>query len=98
MHERYFFLADLLSLAAAISWPKPRVLLVAVATQLASLLSLITYLFYGSWAYLTFAGVPFAALALVMSFALAKRPGGDWPRFRTSVGPPRLASDARTAA
>jgi len=98
MHERYFFLADLLSLAAAISWPQRRVLLVAVATQLASLLSLVTYLFYGSWAYLTFAGVPFAALALVMSFALATRPGGDWPRFRASVGPPRLASDARTAA
>jgi Gpi18-like mannosyltransferase len=98
MHERYFFLADLVSLAAVISVPRRGVLLVAVTTQLASLLSLVTYLFFGSWAYLTFVGVPLAALALVMTVTLARAYGARWPALRTAAAPPRLASGARTAA
>ena len=98
MHERYFFLADLLSLAAAISYPRRDVVTVAFATQLASLLSLVTYLFYGSWAYLTFAGVPFAGLALVMTFVVARSSGAIWPRFRSGAAPLLPASAERTAA
>jgi Gpi18-like mannosyltransferase len=98
MHERYFFLADLLSLAAVLSYPRKAVFVVMIATQLASLLSLLTYLFYGSWAYLTFAGVPFAALAAVTTFSLARRCGAEWPRFRSGAAPPLPASAERTAA
>jgi Gpi18-like mannosyltransferase len=98
MHERYFFLADLLSLAAAISFPRRTVILSTLATQLASLLSLITYLFYGSWAYPTFAGVPLAMLAIILAFTLARTCSAEWPRFRISAGPPLPASGARTAA
>ena len=98
MHERYFYLADLLSLTAAISYPRRAVLLTAASTQLASLGSLITYLFYGSWAYLTFAGVPFAALAIFLTFNLARNSGAAWPHFRTRAVSPRLASAERTAA
>ena len=98
MHERYFFLADLLSLAAAISYPRRAAITTAAATQLASLLSLITYLFYGSWAWLTFAGVPFAGLALAMTFVLARKEGAEWPRLRTGAAPPLPASAERTAA
>ena len=98
MHERYFFLADLLSLAAAVSYPQRSVLALAAAVQLASLLSLITYLFYGSWADLTFAGAPFAALAIAIAFVLARRSGARWPRLSRPAAPPRLASAGRTAA
>ena len=72
MHERYFFLADLLSLAAAISYREPKVFWMAGATQLASLLSLLTYVYFTS-AYPTLVGVLFATAALVLCLLLTKR-------------------------
>jgi Gpi18-like mannosyltransferase len=98
MHERYFYLANLIALAGAVADTRKPVIVVAAAVQLASLLSLITYLFYGSWAYPTFAGVPFAGFALILTFVLARDAGAEWPRLRTGAAPPLPASAERTAA
>ena len=48
MLERYFFLADLLSIGLAISYSSRATIFVAVAVQLASFLSLLTYMYFCS--------------------------------------------------
>ena len=111
MLERYFFLADLLSLALAVSLRTRSAILIAVAVQLASTLSLLSYMYFYHRPYPTLAGTTLSTAALVMTFSLARRSGAQWPSFRwrkpiqtveTSAhvkfeadSPPR-ASDART--
>ena len=57
MLERYFFLGDLLSLALAISYRSRATLLIAAAIQLASFLSLLTYMYFYYHPYPTFVGI-----------------------------------------
>ena len=81
MLERYFFLADLVSLALAISYFGPRTLFIATAVQLASFLSLLTYMYFYAAPYPTLVGAGFATAALVMTFVLAQRSGARFPAF-----------------
>jgi hypothetical protein len=113
MLERYFFLADILSLAVAISFRTRRAMLIAAAVQIASLLTLVTYLYFYLWPYLTLLGAIISTAALAMTFTAARRYGARWPSlWRRRAWPvltsaakpgfspaaPRLASAARTGA
>lgn len=98
MLERYYFLADLLSLALAISYPSRATILVAIAVQLASFLSLLTLMYFFFHPYLTLLGTGFAAAALVAIFRLARDCGAHWPRISGGVGSLPPASAERTAA
>lgn len=98
MLERYYFLADLLSLAMAIIYRDRSSVLIAASVQLASFLSLITYMYFFYQPYLALAGTGFSVAAIAMSYRLALREGAHWPRIRLSVAPLRPASAARTAA
>jgi Gpi18-like mannosyltransferase len=99
MLERYFFLADLLSLALAISYRTRPTVLVAAAVQSASFLSLLTYMYFYYQPYLTLVGAILAGAALVSTYLLARRSGARWPRI-SGVGLAwlRPASAGRTAA
>jgi Gpi18-like mannosyltransferase len=81
MLERYFFLADLLSLSAALALRTRASILVAVAMQLASTFSLVTYMYFFGSPYLTMAGVLFSTAAMVTAFVQAPRNGAEWPRL-----------------
>jgi Gpi18-like mannosyltransferase len=98
MLERYFFLADLLSVALAIAYCSERTIFVALAVQLASLLSLLTYMYFYAHPYPTLVGAVFAAAALVTTAILARRWGARWPRFRPAIAALRPALGERTAA
>jgi Gpi18-like mannosyltransferase len=98
MLERYYFLADLLSLAAAVSIRSRSVVLLAVAVQLASFLSLLTYMYFYYQPYPTLIAIVPATAALVATYVIARRSGADWPRFRNAAALPLLASAERTAA
>jgi len=98
MHERYFFLADVIALAAAVACRQKAVTLVALAVQAASFLSLLTYMYFETWAVPTMIGALFAATAVPVAFVLARRSGATLPTFRTRAVSPRLASAERTAA
>jgi len=82
MLERYFFLADLLSLALAISCRERATALIAVAVQLASFLSLLTYMYFYFQPYPTLVGAVIAAAALAGTCLLAWRSGARWPTIR----------------
>jgi Gpi18-like mannosyltransferase len=79
MLERYFFLADVLSLVVAISFRTRRAMLIAAAVQIASLLSLVTYMYFYTWPYLTLVGALFSAAALAMTIMAARQNGARWP-------------------
>ena len=64
MLERYYFLADLLAFVLALSVANRRSLLIAVAVQLASLMSLLTYIYWYHWPYPALLGTLFATAAL----------------------------------
>lgn len=66
MLERYFFLAGLISIAMAASFPSRATLVTAIAIELASLLSLLTYMYFFADPYPTLIGLLFAAGALGM--------------------------------
>jgi hypothetical protein len=91
MHERYFFLADLLSLAAAVSYARRSTIMIAVGVQLASLSSLLTYMYFSSRPYLALLGAAVAAATLVAICRLARKSGVEWPR----VGTPRSSAAER---
>jgi Gpi18-like mannosyltransferase len=95
MLERYFFLADLLSLALAISCRGRATALIAVAVQLASFLSLLTYMYFYFRPYPTLVGAVIAAAALVGTCLLARRCGARWP---TNGGGTRLSFTERAAS
>jgi Gpi18-like mannosyltransferase len=103
MLERYFLLADLLSLALALSYRTRSTIFIAVAVQLASSLSLLTYMYFYYWPYPTLVATAMSTAALVLTYALARQSGARWPRLhglinRSLAAAPRPPSDARTAA
>jgi Gpi18-like mannosyltransferase len=102
MLERYFFLADLMSFAAAVSYRGRSTVFIAVVVQVASSLSLLTYMYFYVRPYPTLLGALFSVAALVSTCVLVQRSGARWPlffaRLNSSAGVPRPPSDARTAA
>ena len=98
MLERYFFLADLLSVALAIAYCSPRTIVVALAVQLASFLSLLTYMYFYAEPYPTLVGAFFASAALIATAILARRWGARWPKFRPAIAARLPALAERTAA
>ena len=85
MLERYYFLGDLLSLAAAVSFRSRPAIFVAVAVQLASFLSLLTYMYFYYQPYPTLVAIIPATAALVATYLLARKFGTEWPRFRSPL-------------
>ena len=61
MLERYFFLAGLISIALAVSYTSSATVFIALAVETASLLSLLTYMYFYADPYLTIVGALFAA-------------------------------------
>ena len=70
MLERYYFLADVLSLVLALSAGTRPTIRIAIAVQLASLISLLTYIYSYHWPYPALAGAAFAAAALAGTISL----------------------------
>jgi Gpi18-like mannosyltransferase len=79
MLERYFFLADVLSLALALSFRNRLAVATMIAVQAASLLSLLTYIYWFYWPYPTLVGAAFSSAGLVTSCLLVKQSGARWP-------------------
>jgi Gpi18-like mannosyltransferase len=99
MLERYYFLADVLALVLALSLQTRRAALIAIGVQGASLISLLTYIYWYHWPYPALAGPPLALAALVMTAILARDLGAKWPSLSGAfVRLPRPASAERTAA
>jgi hypothetical protein len=86
MLERYFFLADVLSLALALALRNRTATLAAIAIQLASLLSLLTYIYWFYTPFPTLVGALFSAAALAMLAALAWQNGARWPWTFRRIG------------
>ena len=84
MLERYYFLADLLSLATAVSFRSRSTILVAIGVQLASFLSLLTYMYFYYRPYPTLIAIVPATGALMMTYLLARRWGAEWPMLRSA--------------
>ena len=82
MLERYYFLADLLSLAAAISFRSRAAILIAVGVQLASSLSLLTYMYFYYRPYPTLIAIVPATAGLLATYMLARRLGAEWPKLK----------------
>lgn len=98
MLERYYFLAGLLSVAAAISYPRWSTIALAAAIEIASGLSLLTYMYFYAQPYLTLIGVPFAGAAIAGAYLLARRNVAEWPTLNAVAAPPPPASAERIAA
>jgi Gpi18-like mannosyltransferase len=98
MLERYFFLADLLSLAMAITYRDRASLLIAAAVQLASFLSLLTYMYFFYQPYLTLVATGFSVAALMITYRLARREGAEWPELGLAFRRLLAAPAARTTA
>ena len=101
MLERYFFLADLLSLSTALALRTRPAILIAVAMQLASTFSVFTYMYFFNRPYLTMVGAGLSTAAMIAAYVLARRNGAEWPRLPAVTSRPgrrRLASAGRTAA
>ena len=101
MLERYYFLGDVLALVLALSFQTRRAAAIAAAVQAASLVSLLTYVYWFHWPYPALLGVPLAGFAIVSTVKLMREEGVRWPRLAMSASRParlRLPSGARTAA
>ena len=101
MLERYYFLGDVLALVLALSFQTRRAAAIAVAVQAASLVSLLTYVYWFHWPYPALLGVPLAGFAIVSTAKLTREEGVRWPHLAMSASRPawlRLPSGARTAA
>jgi hypothetical protein len=81
MLERYYFLADLLSFAIAVSIRSRPTILIAAGVQLASFLSLLTYMYFFYRPYPTLIAIIPATASLLAAYLLARRFGAEWPRF-----------------
>jgi Gpi18-like mannosyltransferase len=77
MLERYYFLGDVLALALALSLRTRLAVLVALAVQLASLFSLLTYIYWFHWPYPALLGTLCAAGGLTMIWMLVWRDGAN---------------------
>jgi len=82
MHERYYFLADALVLALALAAPTRRNLYVAATVQIASLLSVLTYVYFYFHPLPALAGTFIAAFALVAIWRETLASGAHWPFAR----------------
>ena len=91
MLERYFFLAGLISIALAVSYTNRATVFIALAVETASLLSLLTYMYFYVDPYLTLVGALFAASALIATMTLLR------PRPK-SVGNPATTSPGLMSA
>ena len=101
MLERYYFLGDVLALGLALSFQTRRATAIAVAVQGASMVSLLTYIYWFHWPYPALLGIPLAGFAIVGTARLLRDEGARWPNMSalTSRVPwLRLPSAARTAA
>ena len=85
MHERYFFLADVLALTLALAWPTRRNITIAAGVQVASLSALLSYVY--NWPPLVLAGsaVAAATLALAYSVVLPSHSSSWWRRSASSL-------------
>lgn len=84
MHERFYFLADALALALILAAPTRRNLLAAATVQLASLASVVTYLYFYWNPVPALAAAFVAAAALVVIYREALAAGARWP-FRSAI-------------
>ena len=66
MHERYFFLADVLALALALRWREQPTILAALLTQCASLGALYSYVYNDPQAAMLGASLTLGAIILVI--------------------------------
>jgi len=91
-----------LALALALSFQTRRAAATAIAVQGASLVSLMTYVYWFHWPYPALLGIPLAGFAIVAVASQLREEGVRWPavaRRLTSRAPwLRLPSGARTAA
>ena len=84
MHERYFFLADLIALAIALVWPDRRSIGIALLVQAGSLLALLAYL--SGYAVLAVIGaVPMMLATWRLARPLLRRPANDNPPVRAAL-------------
>ncbi|MGE5562692.1 MAG: hypothetical protein ACM3ZV_05205 [Bacillota bacterium] len=86
MLERYFFLADLLSIALALAYASRWTVAVAVAVQAASLLTLIGEMYFYVFPWPTLIGAGFSTAALAVTVMLVRRSGARWPQLKLSRG------------
>ena len=78
MHERYFFLADVIALAIATAWPDRRSIGIALLVQMGSLLALAAYL-SGYAVLAVFGAVPMVIATIRLARPLLRRPANDNP-------------------
>ena len=98
MLERYYFLGDVLTLAFALSWRTRSAGLIAGLVQAASLLSLLTYIYWFHWPYPALLGIVFAGGGLAGMISLLRKSEVEWPRLNVAAAAQPLASAGRTAA
>lgn len=98
MLERYYFLGDVLTLALALSWRTRAAGLIAGLVQAASLISLLTYIYWYHWPYPALLGIGFAGAGVAGMVSLLRRSEVEWPRLNLVVAARRPASAERTAA
>lgn len=98
MLERYFFLADLLSLALAISYRGRATIAIAAGVQLTSFLSLLTYMYFYFQPYPTLVGAVIAGAALAATYVLARRSGARWPGMSAAGWISRCGSSDQATA
>lgn len=79
MHERYFFLADVLALALAVGFRDRAALVIAIAVQCVSLMALFSYV--TDWRVPAMAGAVVAGMVLVETFNQARRFGAQGPAW-----------------
>ena len=87
MHERYFFLADVLSLALAFSLRSRMAITAAVGIQVASLASLFSFffLFFYQRPFPTLVGSLFATAALIATWRMVRNEGDRLPSPRDAA-------------
>ena len=85
MHERYFFLADVLALTLVLAWPNRRNLAIAIGVQLASLSALLSYIY--NWPPLVLAGSIIASATLVLAYSVVSPSHSSswWRRSASSL-------------
>ncbi|UVO49770.1 hypothetical protein M0208_04285 [Sphingomonas sp. SUN019] len=84
MHERYFFLADILSLAIALAWPDRRSWTVAALVQAGSVFGLFAYM-SGIGGLAAIGAVPMIAATIMVARALLTRAANDNPMLARRV-------------
>jgi hypothetical protein len=87
MLERYFFLADVLALVLALSLRSRAATIIAVAIQAASLLSLLTYIYWFYTPFPTLVGALFSTAALAATCVIVGRSGARWPWLTRAAQP-----------